>query len=85
MSDILKKIVAVKHEEIRAARAQRDLLSLRRDAETLGGQRDFLASMRSRIAQGQAAVIAEIKKASPARILCRLTSPAPTPSMAPLV
>jgi indole-3-glycerol phosphate synthase len=71
MSDILKKIVAVKHEEIRAARAQRDLLSLRRDAETLGGQRDFLASMRSRIAQGQAAVIAEIKKASPSKGVLR--------------
>jgi indole-3-glycerol phosphate synthase len=71
MSDILKKIVAVKHEEIRAARVRRDLISLRRDAETLGGQRDFIASMRNRIAQGQAAVIAEIKKASPSKGVLR--------------
>lgn len=71
MSDILNKIVAVKHEEIRVARARRDLASLRRDAESLGGQRDFLGAMRKRIAQGQAAVIAEVKKASPSKGVLR--------------
>lgn len=71
MSDILNKIVAVKHEEIRAARAKRDLVSLRRDAESLGGQRDFVGAMRMRIAQGQAAVIAEVKKASPSKGVLR--------------
>jgi indole-3-glycerol phosphate synthase len=35
MSDILDRIVAVKRDEIAAARALRDLASLRRDAETL--------------------------------------------------
>ena len=71
MSDILERIVAVKREEIRAARRHRDLLSLRRDAETLGGQRDFVAALRAKIAAGHAAVIAEIKKASPSKGVLR--------------
>ena len=71
MSDILQKIVAVKREEIAAARAKRDLASLRRDAESLGGQRDFVGSLRGKIMGGGAAVIAEIKKASPSKGVLR--------------
>ena len=71
MSDILDKIVAVKRDEIRAARAHRDIASLRRDAESLGGQRDFVASVRGKIAAGHAAVIAEVKKASPSKGVLR--------------
>ena len=71
MSDILRKIVAVKHEEIAAARAKRELASLRRDAESLGGVRDFLGSLRAKIDAGRAAVIAEIKKASPSKGVLR--------------
>ena len=71
MSDILDKIVAVKLEEIAAARAKRDLASLRRDAESLGGQRDFVGSLRAKLAFGQTGVIAEIKKASPSRGVLR--------------
>jgi indole-3-glycerol phosphate synthase len=71
MSDILQKIVAVKREEIAAAKARRDLASLRRDAEALGGQRDFVGALRGKIAGGQAAVIAEIKKASPSKGVLR--------------
>jgi len=67
MSDILQKIVAVKREEVAAARARRDSASLRRDAESLGGVRDFLGSLRAKVAVGQAGVIAEIKKASPSK------------------
>ena len=52
MSDILDKIVAVKRDEIAAARRKRDLLSLRRDAESLGGQRDFVGALRAKIAAG---------------------------------
>ncbi len=71
MSDILNKIVAVKRDEIRVARAHRDIASLRRDAESLGGQRDFEASMRGKISAGHAAVIAEVKKASPSKGVLR--------------
>ena len=70
-SDILKRIVEVKRDEIRAARKRRDLASLRRDAESLGGVRDFVGAMRAKIAAGQAAVIAEIKKASPSKGVLR--------------
>ena len=71
MSDILEKIVAVKRDEIAAARAARDLASVRRDAEALGGIRDFTASLRAKIAAGAAAVIAEVKKASPSKGVLR--------------
>jgi len=71
MSDILNRIVAVKHEELAVAKAGRDLASLRRDAESLGGQRDFIGSLRARIAAGQAGVIAEVKKASPSKGVIR--------------
>jgi indole-3-glycerol phosphate synthase len=71
MSDILNRIVAVKREEMFAAKAQRSLASLRREAEGLGGLRDFAGSLRRRIGAGQAGVIAEIKKASPSKGVMR--------------
>ena len=71
MSDILDKIVAVKRDEISVARRKRDLQSLRRDAESLGGQRDFVEAVRTKIAAGQAGVIAEVKKASPSKGVLR--------------
>ena len=71
MSDILAQIVAVKRDEISLARRRRDLASLRRDAESLGGQRDFAAGLRRKIASGAAAVIAEVKKASPSKGVLR--------------
>jgi len=71
MSDILKRIVAVKRDEIAAAQHVRDLASLRRDAQAAGVPRDFVAALRRRIERGDAAVIAEIKKASPSRGILR--------------
>ncbi len=71
MDDILKRIVAVKREELVVARGRRGLAGLRRDAEALGGQRDFAAALRAKVAAGQAAVIAEVKKASPSKGVLR--------------
>ena len=72
MSDILKRIVAVKHEEVAAARRERDLASLRRDAEARAADlRDFVGALRARIAAGRPAVIAEVKKASPSKGVLR--------------
>ena len=74
MSDILQRIVAVKREEVAAARAQRSLASWRADAESAdarGDGRDFEAALRAQIASGRAAVIAEVKKASPSKGVLR--------------
>jgi indole-3-glycerol phosphate synthase len=71
VSDILAKIVAVKRDEVAAAKRRRGFASLRSEAEALGGQRDFHAALRQRIDAGGAAVIAEIKKASPSKGVLR--------------
>ena len=71
VSDILARIVEVKRDEVAAAKKRRGFASLRNDAEALGGQRDFVAAMCDRIDAGGAAVIAEIKKASPSKGVLR--------------
>lgn len=75
MSDILKKILDVKSEEVAAAKKYRDLASLRREveqsAEAQRSLRGFEAGLRTKIAAGEAAVIAEIKKASPSKGVLR--------------
>ncbi len=71
MTDILNKIVAVKREEVAAALKQKSLAVVRADAESRVLTRDFEGAMRAKIAAGQAAVIAEIKKASPSKGVLR--------------
>ena len=71
MSDILNKIVAVKHEEIAAAKKRSPLEAVRFDAESRVLTRDFVGALRAKIAGGQAAVIAEVKKASPSKGVLR--------------
>jgi len=72
-SDILRKIVAVKRDEVAAGKRSRDAVSLRREAELIGDQRPFAAALSARITAGAAAVIAEIKKASPSKGVLRET------------
>jgi indole-3-glycerol phosphate synthase len=71
MSDILQKILAVKREEVAAARVEVPLAALRAQAETQAPCRDFVGAIRAKIAAGRAAVIAEIKKASPSKGVLR--------------
>jgi len=71
MSDILQRIVAVKHEEVAAAKRVRNAASLRRDALAQPAARDFAGALRAKNAAGLPAVIAEIKKASPRKGVIR--------------
>ena len=71
MSNILDKIVAVKREEVAAGLKKKSLAAMREDAESRVLTRDFEGALRARIAAGQAAVIAEVKKASPSKGVIR--------------
>ncbi len=71
MTDILQKIVEVKHQEIAAAIKKMPLADMRADAESRVLVRDYVGAMRAKIAAGQAAVIAEVKKASPSKGVLR--------------
>ena len=71
MSDILDKIVAVKRQEVAAARKRMSLETIRADAESRVLTRDFVGALKAKIAAGKPAVIAEIKKASPSKGVLR--------------
>ena len=71
MSDILQRIVEVKREEIAAARPRRSLGDLQELARGQDATRGFATAMRAKVARGDAAVIAEIKKASPSKGVLR--------------
>ncbi len=71
MSDILEKIVAVKLQEVAAAKTRKSLELVRADAESRVLTRDFVGAIRAKIAAGKPAVIAEVKKASPSKGVIR--------------
>jgi indole-3-glycerol phosphate synthase len=71
VSDILERIVAVKREEIASAKGRRSEASLREEALARRDTRGFVAALRTQIAAGKAAVIAEVKKASPSKGVLR--------------
>ena len=71
MSDILNKIIATKREEIVAALAVKPLAVVEAEAAAQPAPRDFVGAIRHKVAHGQAAIIAEIKKASPSKGVIR--------------
>lgn len=70
-SDILQKILARKQEEVAERSRQVSIEALRERANLADAPRGFVAALRRRVAEGRAAVIAEIKKASPSKGLLR--------------
>jgi len=71
MTNVLERIVDVKRDEIGAARRRRSLASVRAEAEARKDVRGFERALRAQNSVGRAAVIAEVKKASPSRGVLR--------------
>lgn len=71
MSDILNRILETKFEEIAAAKKSISLEQMQALARAQLPARDFVGAIRAKIEAGQAAVIAEIKKASPSKGVIR--------------
>jgi indole-3-glycerol phosphate synthase len=71
VSDVLQRILATKTEEVAAAKQRVSRASLEDRLRARADVRDFAGALRSRVAAGQPAVIAEVKKASPSKGVLR--------------
>jgi indole-3-glycerol phosphate synthase len=67
VADVLRQILAVKFDEIAAAKAAKPLRTLGREAEAAPPPRNFAGALHDKLDAGLPAVIAEIKKASPSK------------------
>lgn len=70
MSDILDRIIQVKRDEIRISQESISMEELRLQASARDS-RDFVGALRAKHAEGRAAVIAEVKRASPSKGVLR--------------
>ena len=68
---ILDRIIAHKREEVAERRRERSVAELEAEADRQSAPRGFAAALERKIAAGQPAVIAELKKASPSKGLIR--------------
>jgi indole-3-glycerol phosphate synthase len=71
MADILDRILATKADEMASAKRLRPFASVDAAARAAPAARDFERALRTKIAAGRCAVIAEVKKASPSRGVLR--------------
>jgi indole-3-glycerol phosphate synthase len=71
MANFLTTIEAYKRDEIEQAKRDRPPAELMRDAEAAPAPRGFVAAITERLAAGDYALIAELKKASPSKGLIR--------------
>lgn len=69
--DILQKILCRKVEEVLARSAELSMAELRRRVEAVAPVRGFVRAIDEKIGQGKAAVVAEVKKASPSKGVLR--------------
>jgi len=69
--DVLKKILARKHEEVAERRRHVSFDELEARASAQAPAREFVEAVAVRVAKGEPAVIAEVKKASPSKGVIR--------------
>ena len=70
-ADVLQRILATKRDEVARARQRLPLGDVEALAKAAPAARDFTEALKAKIARGEPAVIAEVKKASPSKGLLR--------------
>lgn len=78
MADVLERIGAYKREEIAVAKRDRPLAAVESDAKAQDAPRGFVRAIEAKLARGDYALIAEVKKASPSKGLIRADFDPPT-------